>query len=265
VEIASLGFRTDVMARVLEGSVVTDHAGYVSLCTPANPEFWWGNFLLLPARAARGEAGQWLSLFTAEFPDADHVALGFNITSDEDTDLAGFAAAGLEVQRDTVLTARALREPPHPNGAASIRQLAGDGDWRLSADLQGLIDAEDGIAATPAFTSARNRARRRVAETGRAAWFGAFLDGELAAQLGVVSGPGRVARYQDVGTHPAARRRGLAGSLLHHAGQYAIDHLRAKTLVIVANPQEDAIRVYRAAGFEERESQVSAQRGPGHT
>jgi GNAT superfamily N-acetyltransferase len=264
VEIASLGFRTDLMVRVLEGSEVTDHSGYLSVRTPANPEFWWGNFLLLPARAAQGEAGWWLSLFTAEFPAADHVALGFDITSNDGTDLAGFTAAGLEVQRDTVLTAQALREAPHPNRAASIRQLAGDSDWQLSVNLQGLIDAEDGTATSQTFTNARNRARRRLAETGQAAWFGAFLDGELVSQLGVISGPGRVARYQDVGTHPAARRRGLAGSLVHHAGQYAINHLRAKTLVIVANPQEDAIRVYRSAGFEDRESQVSAQRAPGH-
>lgn len=81
----------------------------------------------------------------------------------------------------------------------------------------------------------------------------------------MIAGPGGVARYQDVGTHPAARRRGLAGTLVHHAGQYAINHLGAKTLVIVTNPHHDAIRVYRSAGFEDRESQVSAQRAPGHS
>ena len=187
VEIASLGYRTDVMLRVLEGSVVTDHPDYLTVRTPANPEFWWGNFLLLPARAAHGQAAPWLSLFSAEFPAAAHVALGLDITGDDGTDLAGFAAAGLEVQRDIVLTAQALREPPHPNRAASIRPLAGDGDWQQSATLQGLCDAEDGIDASQTFTGARNRARRRLAETAHAAWFGAFLDGELVSHLGVIS------------------------------------------------------------------------------
>jgi hypothetical protein len=73
VEVASLGFQTDLMLRVLEGSEVTDHSDYLTIRTPANPEFWWGNFLLLPARAAQGEAGQWLSVLTAEFPAAAHV------------------------------------------------------------------------------------------------------------------------------------------------------------------------------------------------
>ena len=268
MEISSLGFRTDVMLRALEGSEVTDHATYLAVRSPANPAFWWGNFLLLPAQAARGDAGQWLSLFSAEFPDAGHVALGFDITGDDGTDLAGFAAAGLEIQRDTVLTAQALREPLRPSRDAAIRPLAGDGDWQQSATLQGVCDAEEGSAASAAsqaYTEARNSARRRLAETGQGAWFGAFIDGELVSQLGVVCGPDRVARYQDVGTHPGARRRGLAGTLVWHAGRYALDHLGATTLVIVADPQESAIRVYRSAGFGDRESQISAQRAPACT
>jgi ribosomal protein S18 acetylase RimI-like enzyme len=265
VKIASLGFRTDVMLRALEGSEVTDHPDYLVIRTPANPQFWWGNFLLLPARAAHRDAVPWLSLFTAEFPAAAHVALGLDITSDDGTDLASLAAAGLEVQRDTVLTAQAVREPPHANRAASIRPLAGDSDWQQSAKLQELCDAEDGFAASQAFTTARNRARRRLAEAGHGAWFGAFLDGELVSQLGMISGTDRIARYQDVGTHPAARRRGLAGTLVFHAGQYAINDLGAHTLVIVADPGEDAIRVYRSAGFEDRESQIRAQRATGRT
>lgn len=262
VDVISLGYRTDLMVRVLEGSEVVDHFGYVTVRTPANPDFWWGNFLLLPARAAQGEAGQWLSLFTAEFPAAAHVALGLDITGDTGTDLADFVAAGLDVQRETVLTAPALGGPPHPNRAALFRQLARDEDWRQSARLQALCDAEDGLPASQAYTEARNAARRRLAEAGQGAWFGAFVDGELVSQLGVFSGRSRIARYQDVGTHPGARRQGLAATLVCHAARYAIDDLGAKTLVIVADPREPAIRVYCSVGFADRETQVSMQRPP---
>jgi ribosomal protein S18 acetylase RimI-like enzyme len=262
VDVISLGYRTDLMVRALEGSEIVDHFGYVSVRTPANPAFWWGNFLLLPARAAQGEAGQWLSLFTAEFPAAAHVALGLDVTDDAGADLAGFVAAGLDVRRETVLTAPALGEPPHPNRAAVLRQLAGDDDWRQSARLQALCDAEDGLPASQAFTEARNAARRGLAEAGHGAWFGAFLDGELVSQLGVFSGRTSIARYQNVGTHPGARRQGLAGTLVCHAARYAIGYLGAKTLVIVADPREPAIRVYRSVGFADRETQVSMQRPP---
>jgi hypothetical protein len=47
VRITSLGFRTDVALRVLEGAKVTDRGDYLIIRTPDNPDFWWGNFLLL--------------------------------------------------------------------------------------------------------------------------------------------------------------------------------------------------------------------------
>jgi ribosomal protein S18 acetylase RimI-like enzyme len=67
-------------------------------------------------------------------------------------------------------------------------------------------------------------------------------------------------RIEHVETDPAARRQGLAGTLVWHAGRYGRKVLRARTLVIVAEPAEVAIRVYRACGLTERESQLSFER-----
>jgi hypothetical protein len=214
VDVISLGFQTDLMVRGLEGSEVIDHPDYVTVRSPANPEFWWGNFLLLPARAAEGPAAPWLELFGAEFPGAAHLALGLDGTGDPGPDLDGFAAAGLELNRETVLTAHQLREPPRPNRDAVYRPLAGDTDWQQAVELQASSDAADGGPASRTFTEARYAARRRATEAGHGAWFGAFRDGELVAQLGIFAVQGPLARYQDVGTHPAARRQGLAGTLV---------------------------------------------------
>ena len=63
-------------------------------------------------------------------------------------------------------------------------------------------------------------------------------------------------------THPAARRQGLAGTLVYQAGRYALAQLAARTLVIVAEPDQQAIRVYRSCGFEVAEDQVSFERPP---
>ena len=62
-------------------------------------------------------------------------------------------------------------------------------------------------------------------------------------------------------THPAARRRGLAGTLVWQAGAAAIA-AGTRTLVMVADPGEVAIRVYRAVGFTETESQLGFIRRP---
>lgn len=262
MDVTSLGFQTDLMIRGLEGSEVIDHPDYVTVRSPANPEFWWGNFLLLPAQAADGPAVPWLERFHAEFPGAAHLALGLDGTGDVGTDLNGFAEAGLELNRETVLTTQALREPPRPNRDAVYRPLASDNDWQQAIELQATDDAADGSPASRTFVEARYAARRRAAEAGHGAWFGAFRDGELVAQLGIFAAQGPLARYQDVGTHPAARRQGLAGTLVWQAGQYALDQLGARTLVILADPAEAAIRIYRSVGFTDRETQLSLQRAP---
>lgn len=201
------------------------------------------------------------------FPAAAHVVLGIDNTGDGSDDasdgLAGFTAAGLDVQRETVLTATALGEPPHPSRAAQIRPLTGDSDWEQSAELRALCDAEDDLPGGREFTEARIAAQRRLAETGQGAWFGAFQGDKLAAHLGVCSDGTGTARYQDVATHPHARRQGLAATLVCQAGRYAIEQLAATTLVIVADPGESAIGVYRSVGFADRETQISLQRPPG--
>src|SRR6266480_1080855 len=110
------------------------------------------------------------------------------------------------------------------------------------------------------YLERRARARRRLTQAGRAAWFGAFTGGRLLAQLGVCDAGGGLARYQDVETDPEARRRGLAGTLVWRAGLYAAEAFGAGTLVIVADPAESAIRIYRACGFGDKQGQFSFER-----
>ena len=73
---------------------------------------------------------------------------------------------------------------------------------------------------------------------------------------------GGLARYQDVETDPGARRRGLAGTLVWQAALFARAKLGASTLVIVADPAEGAIRIYRNCGFADAQGQFSFERGP---
>ncbi|HXS64576.1 MAG TPA: GNAT family N-acetyltransferase [Streptosporangiaceae bacterium] len=262
MDIESLGYRTDLMVRAIEGSQVTDRGGYIAVRTAANPGFYWGNFLLLPAEALSGPPDRWLSLFASEFPEAKHVALGFDVADGDRADVGQFEAAELTVMRDTVLMTTAPVEPSRPGPSAQIRPLAADRDWEQAISLQVAVDLDEGGEVDEPFVRSRFAARRAIADAGHGVWFGAFRDGELAAQLGVFSDGTGVARYQDVATHPGARRQGLASALVCHAGWYALDELGAKQLVIIADPDEPAIRVYRSVGFADHETQVGLQRAP---
>ncbi len=258
MRIISLGFRTDVALRVLEGGEVTDRGDYLVVRTPANPDFWWGNFLLLASAPRPGHGGAWLARFAAEFPAARHVALGVD-TTDDPALPADLAAAGLEAERATVLTAAQPNPPARLNTEAEIRPLDSDADWRQSVDLAiRCFDGDDPAG----FLERRAIARQRLTRTGAGAWFGAFTDGRLRAQLGLFDVGDGYARYQHVETDPQARRHGLAGTLVWTASRYGREVLGTSTFVIVADPADVAIRVYQACGFIPRQRQLSLERPP---
>ena len=249
------------MIRALEGSEVTDRGGYLVIRTPANPAFWWGNFLLLPAPPELGEPDGWLATFAAEFPGAAHLTLGVDTADAASVDADAFAAVGLEAELSSVLTATAPHAPPHPNSGATCRPLETDDDWRQAESL-GIVMYAGTPGGDPDFVRARLAAQRALTRAGHGWWFGAFTGGQLAAQLGLISDGSPIARYQNVETHPDARRQGLAGTLVWQAGQYALAH-GARTLVMAADPAEGAIRVYRSVGFAQRETQIGFFRTPG--
>jgi len=261
VDVRSLGYRTDLTIRVLEGSQTEDRGDCLVIRSPQNPTFWWGNFLLLAAPPRPGQAAEWLARFGAEFPGASHVALGVDVTEADAVDPRELIAAGFRMTRLAVLTAADVHPPPHPNTGATYRTLSGDDDWRQAAELRAVVNAGE-PGEEPEFLRARLAAERALTEAGHGSWFGAFLDGRLLAQLGLITGQTGLARYQNVETHPSARRQGLAGSLVWHAGRHALTAADASTLVIVADPADVAIRVYRKVGFVHAQAQIGFERHP---
>ena len=249
------------MIRTLEGSRVDNRGGYLVIRTPGNPGYWWGNFLLLESPPKPGETGCWLKTFSAEFPQARHVALGIDVTEASDVDPTEMLSHGMRPEQTAVLTARDVHEPPHLNRAAKIRALAGDSDWRQAAELRTAVN-EGQPGCEPAFLQARIQAERALTEAGHGTWFGAFADGSLVAQLGLVSDGSGIARYQNVETHPQARRQGLAGTLVWHAAQHGLRARAATTLVMLADPHDAAIRIYRSVGFAVAETQLGFGRPP---
>jgi ribosomal protein S18 acetylase RimI-like enzyme len=268
MDVISLGYQTDLAIRRTEGSQITDCGDHIVVRSERNPGYWWGNFILLAGPPRAGDIDRWLVRFTALFPVARHRAFGVDVTDAAAVDEVGFAAAGLRAERNVVLSASSVIRPRQPCLAATVRQLAGDDDWRQSAALRLACFEPDPAAGPDAsadeqeFDARKLAARRQLTETGRAAWFGAFAASRLVAQLGLVPTGNGLARYQDVETHPEFRRQGLAGRLVWQAGSYGLAELGAARLVIVADPSYHAFRLYESLGFRRAEDQVGFERTP---
>ncbi|MFI5909757.1 GNAT family N-acetyltransferase [Dactylosporangium sp. NPDC051541] len=248
--VRSLGFRTDLMLRGMAGSSIVEHAGHLVVRTPANPGFWWGNFVLLTGPPAQADA---LAVFAGEFPAATHVAIGVDSTDGTLGD--GGADLGLTVEVNAVLTAQHLR-PPSPD--TDVRALSSDEDWTQATSLRLACYYEAPTPDERQFTELQVLEQRRLCEAGHGTWFGAFVQGRMCSGAGLFS-DGRLARFQSVETHPDFRRRGLAAAVIRHAARREPD---ANTLVIVADPDDHAIQLYRTLGFAEVERQVQLYRAP---
>ncbi|WP_309572542.1 GNAT family N-acetyltransferase [Deinococcus sp.] len=261
----SLAYFTDLALRRHEGSEVTRGGDMTVIRSPQNPTFYWGNFLLMPAPPTPGDLEHWEALFTHQLPVAQHRAIGIDTPDGHEGAAAEFRAAGYQVMADTVLTAACTHPSRRVNTDATFRPLVSDADWASSHDLRMAVNAADPDGYEERrhreFTTRKLASYRAAQEAGHGAYLGAFDNaGRMLSGLGIFDAGESVARYQSVETHPAARSRGLAGTLVHTAGEWAREHLGTRTLVIVADPEYHAQALYESVGFTPTEVQLAFQK-----
>lgn len=262
MEIGSLGFRTDVMLLRWGGSEVRDVGEYVVVRTPANPGFWWGNFLLFRRAFASRDVEKRMELFRAEFPEAEHVAFGIDSTDGVVGAEDELTAAEFDVERNVVMTAGAVVSPRRPNRESAYRLVTSDDDWAQVVQVGLATAAMEVDAAYEEFTRRQVSSQRALVEAGHGKWFGAFDGHRLQGSLGLMFDGNGVARCQNVQTHPEHQGRGIASTLVHRASTYGLTEGGAHTLVMVADPEYLAIRIYRSLGFSATETQLQVTRRP---
>lgn len=254
-----LGWATDVTVLQHMGSTVVDHGGHLVVRTPQNPRFHWGNCIFVTDPDAVNDAARWVRTFADAVPGADWIAIGLIATP---TDADGWSRAGLQLELDDVLATSTLPRQTTTPAGYDVRALTGaDWDQLVTRSLDDNARSDEYEAGMhEQFTRARVRAQRALSERGLASFVGAFEDGRLVAELGIVLCDA-TARYQTVGTAPEHRNRGLASHLLGVAGSWASER-GCTQWVIVTEAVNPAGRVYRSAGFELAAPIVQAYRPP---
>jgi ribosomal protein S18 acetylase RimI-like enzyme len=244
----------------LQGSVVEDRGDHLVVRTPENPEFHWGNFVLAGRPWLDRPLADLVAVFHSEHPQAGHLAIGVDGVEGRVWDDGEIRACGLEVDRSAVMQATRVREPIRPNTDAVCRMLASDADWAAAVDLNAAEHGDFDPAGHRDFVQRRMNARRAQQEAGLGGWFGAFADGQLLSGLGLFTDGAGLGRFQDVETLASARERGLASTLVHYASTVGLRDYGIHDLVMVADPDYPAIRIYRSLGFADSEIQVQLAR-----
>lgn len=258
MRIDSPGLATDLALLELEGSTITDHGDHLVIRTEANPTYYWGNYLLLEKAPAPDEIVSWIKRFELQFPRASHRAFGI---VEVDADHTAWERHGYTVETDVALAAERLVAPVSPDVDAELRALTSEDDWEQSARLSATDTAPEDLEDRLVFERRRAEVERRQSEEGAGRWLGAFVDGRLVSRLGIVL-LGARARFRFVVTHPDFRRRGLAGALVHAAGEWALGQPGVEHVVIVADDAGPAIGLYQGLGFTEAGRHIGIEKAP---
>lgn len=257
-----LNWQTDLIFARFDG-VVHDRGDYVVVRSPANPHYWWGNFVIFRKPPVPGDLARWVHIFDTEIracqPGTGHHTFGIDQTDAWDLP-AEFKVAGFSLNQVITLERQCHQGPP-PYPA-----LAADLQWRvldltrhsdLVVDQQVAVDADRyHICGYRLYAECQMARYAAMQHAGLGHWFGIVSHAgpapQIVASCGLFRDPTQadLGRFQYVSTHPLWQRRGLCTALVAAVSRYGFDTMGLRTQVIVADPAEHALPIYRSLGFQ---------------
>ena len=254
----SLGRRTDLFFLKFDGTF-TQHNDHTVIKTPNNPNFYYGNLLLLNGTPTPNQQPHLESLFKKTFkdqPQSTHITLAWDqaaLTDSTPKDtIKHYTSLGYNYDNTIVLTANKndITPPKHTNSQITINPITTDQQWADMLALQ--ILCRDPIFNHDeyiAFATANAQAWRRITQKGHGQWLGAYKNNTLVASSGIFHFD-ELARFQAVSTHPDHRKQGICQTLIHHICNHAFQNKNTKTLVMQADEDYHAARIYQSLGFK---------------
>lgn len=254
----SLTMRSELLT--LSGtSFLSQHEGFIVQSTPTEPDFWMGNQIILPDTSL--SAPEAFKVFEHHFPDATHRSVVWDIPNLDPSFIRDTAALDAEIDGfDALKLTDALGVAEVPAGI-DVRSIKTEDDWAKIAELQIEVGIEEGFGddKLPPYIHGRNAGRRAQIAKNLGQWFGAFDGDRVVASMGIFHDQ-TIARYQSVETRMTHRRRGICSALLRHAALWALDRAPSADVVIVAEADSNAGRLYRKMGFAHAETIYGALR-----
>ena len=266
-KIRSLGLRSDLMIAAHK-SVIEQKENYLVVKSPHNPGYYWGNYLLFNKPPTLRDAqlcndSSWEYLFHHEFAELSgikHTAFVWDSPEGLTGDVDEFKALGYSLEKTEVLTAKHVYPPLYANERIRIREMTTVDQWDAVKELLILTrEPHHQERIYRRFVERKVETYRSMAMKKNGAWFGAFIGTDLVGTLGIFTGYG-IARFQHVVTHPAYRRRGVCGTLVHEIGSLALTRDDVDCLVMQADPEYHAARLYKSMGFEQTELLYSLEK-----
>jgi ribosomal protein S18 acetylase RimI-like enzyme len=234
-------------------SIIEDVGDALVIVTPHNPYWRWGNLIVLKNPPRAEDVGRWRALYEKRIAPNQAIPnriLIWDETTIDTSTIEEYKKDNLTFSPYNVLTLKSLTQPKNHNGRISIKEVF-DNDEAWQDVIEANIESF-GVSETSDY---KDYAERRFSDhrshirKGAGRWYSAFVDGEFAGSLGIFAGDG-LCRFQEVAVRPKFRRQSVASTLVYHGASRAREEYPNHLQVIVADPEGEAINVYRQIGFE---------------
>ncbi|MEK8033536.1 GNAT family N-acetyltransferase [Ideonella sp. DXS29W] len=262
------GWRTDFLLHRVGGEVI-ERDDCVVVRTPSNEGFYWGNCLMIPETPSNADLPYWLRRFEEEValgrPGVRHVAIAVNSAVPDPGVVSAWLDAGFEFVETATLRLRPdqLRSWPAPElqPAPQLRPIDFDREIPRFVALQSADPQGHEPEGYRRFREAQMHRFAQVHAAGLGDWFGLWCGDELVADCGLLR-DGALGRFQNVLVHPRWRRRGLCRALVQAVSRWGFERWGLTELIMCADPDDVAIRIYQSVGFEVFDHEWGLQRNP---
>lgn len=251
MEVRSLSYSTLLHTLSFSSSIENKHE-YLVVKTPGNPRYYWGNFLFFHHPPKQESMVEWELIFDKEFLDIPlkHKAFAWDSVGDSAIIVDPFINNGYYLEVDDVLLTSRIRKPNYYNSNLTITPIDSSSQWNQVTQL-----SMDCFCPNPDMEYAKYVNKLRIdiekeIREGKGIWMGAFLKDKLVGDMGLFqAGKGR-GLVISVKTDPKYRKNGVCRTLLYKTAFYGFEHLGFKEIVMVADQNLSASKIYRSVGFQ---------------
>lgn len=252
MKLISKGCLTDLLFIEFDGEV-RDCGDYLLARTPSNPKFFWGNYIAVEQCPTEENWPRWLEVFDREIsqknPGTHHIAIGWDRPTEKNDFIRSREAEGFIFDESVVLESQCVVASTKFNPLIEVRPLMTESEWDEAREIQIACRADNfSYEEYEIFKRPQMIKYQQMVAAGMGHWFGAFIGSRMAGNLGIFRS-GTLGRFQTVGTHPDFRRSGVCSTLVYKVSRYAFERMGLENLVMVADENYHAAKIYESVGF----------------
>jgi GNAT superfamily N-acetyltransferase len=237
----------------------TRDENFIVYKTPMRPDYWWGAYLVSREVVTRKNllsvSREWdrqlgaladikKKIIQWEIPSGD-----FTLGSTEITESAAVVNINSVLVANTTTVAAVAERTPAATSGVVIEEVITELDRSavLGMTLADL-DEDPESPATANFLQWKHDQFFEGVQRGEGRWWMLKVNGEPVANCGLFFN-GETARFREVTTHPKWRRQGYARRLCQRVLAECLQDSAAREVVIVAEQNSSAERIYKSIGF----------------